>query len=458
MSGTLLVANGTVFGGALGQDDDRPVVIADGAVAWEDARIVAVGRQAEVRRGYPGARVLDARGGLILPGLVNLHHHFYSALARGLDPGTSLADFGQVLDRLWWRLDRALDAETIRVSAELALADCIRAGCTTVFDHHASPNAIPGSLDIIAEAADACSLSAVLCYEVTDRNGPAGAAAGLAENLRFIDATRGHRRIRGTLGLHASFTLRDETLAEAARRRPAEAGCHIHVAEDPLDVRYSQEQFGAGPVQRLQAHGLLDARSLLAHGIHLERAEYETIAAHDAVLIHNPESNANNGVGVLDVAGAADAGCTVGLGTDGMSGSILRALRLGVLMQRAARRDPGVGFEEIRRLLATNARVARRFFDEPQLGELTPGAPADVIVVDAPPPTPLETGNAVGHLLYGAADAPVRHTVARGRILLEDFRHVAVDLEALAARARRRAGPLWERFHALRWGTRFLGS
>jgi len=445
MAGTTLIHNGVVVTGG-----DESQVIANGAVAWENERIVAVGPSAHVRRHYPDATCLDAHGGLVIPGLVNLHHHFYSALARGLDSGSTPASFGDVLDQLWWRLDRALTPATIRQSALLAAADCIRWGCTTVFDHHASPSCVRGSLDLIAESVEQAGLSAVLCYEVSDRNGHHEALSGLDENFDFIARHREHPRIRGMLGLHASFTVSDETLEEAGRARPEGAGCHAHVAEDPLDVQASKMAFAAGPVERLLHAGLLDEWALLAHGIHLADEDLETVARYGAVLVHNPESNANNGVGRLDVEAASGRGCTVGLGTDGMSSAMLRSLRAAFLAHRAGRRDPGGGFAVLPGLLETNAAVARRFFPEPRLGRIVAGAPADLAVVDAPPPTPIARDNVFGHLVYGASEAPVRHTVARGRVLLEDFRHTTLAPEELAARARELSPGLWKRFHALK--------
>ena len=180
-------------------------MVADGAVAWSDDRIAAVGPLREVRSSYPEAAFLDAHGGLIAPGLVNLHHHFYSALARGIDPGVPMRNFPEILDRLWWRLDRALDPDSVSISALLSAADCARWGCTTVFDHHASPTCIDGSLDLVAGALETVGLSAVLCYEVTDRNGEDGAARGIAENLRFLQARAADPRVRGVFGLHASL-------------------------------------------------------------------------------------------------------------------------------------------------------------------------------------------------------------------------------------------------------------
>ncbi|MEE8526395.1 MAG: amidohydrolase family protein [Thermoanaerobaculia bacterium] len=444
-------------GGVVVTGGEAPRVIADGAVAWRRDRIAAVGPRQELRRDFADARRLDAGGGLILPGFVNLHHHFYSALARGLDPGAPMANFAEVLDRLWWRLDRALDLETVALSAALGAADCVRWGNTTIFDHHASPSCVAGSLDVIAEAMSAAGLSAVLCYEVTDRNGAGEARAGIEENLRFLDRRRDDPQIRGVFGLHASFTLRDDTLAEVVDRRPDGAGCHIHVAEDPVDVDASRRAFGVGPVARLERCGLLDERALLAHGIHLQAEDYATIARRGATVIHNPESNANNGVGRLDTVTAASHGCRVGLGTDGMSSAVQRALRSAFLTHRGATGDPMSGFAVLPDLLSNNVEVARRFFDEPLLGELIPGAPADVIAVDAPPPTPLSVDNYFGHLVYGASEAPVRHTIARGRVLLEDFRHRTLDPAALAARAREVSPALWRRFRELSWGTPYLG-
>jgi len=439
-----LLHNGVLMTGG-----DPLEVLADGAVAWSGDRIVAVGPESELDTRFPDARRLDACGGIILPGLVNLHHHLYSALARGLAPAPPPTNFGQILERLWWRLDRALTPETVHLSALLGVADCIRWGCTTFFDHHASPSCVRDSLSTIARVIDEIGLSAILCYEISDRNGHEEAVAGLVENLSFIDRHRDHPRLRGTLGLHASFTVTDETLDDAAGRRPDGCGCHIHVAEDPLDIEVSEGRFGKRPLERLEERGLLDDKALLVHGVHLGSDGLAMIAQNRSVLIHCPESNANNGVGRLDAERAAAEGCTIGLGTDGMSSAMLRSLRAAFLAQRGGREDPTVGFETIPQILRTNALVARRFFSEPLLGEITPDAPADLCVVDSPPPTPISADNAFGHLVYGAAEAPVRHTIARGQVLLKDFRHTSIDPEAIAEAARGEAPGLWDRFHAI---------
>ena len=440
----VLLTNGVVM--TAWQD---PEIIFDGAVAWSGDRILEVGPAARVRTRYPAAEPVDACGGMILPGLINLHHHLYSALARGLAPESPPRDFGEILDRMWWRLDRALTPETVRLSALLGAADSIRWGCTTIFDHHASPSCLRGSLGVIGQTLVEAGLSAVLCYEISDRNGHEEAVAGLVENLRFIEGQQGHPRIRGTIGLHASFTITDETLDEIATRRPEGSGCHIHLAEDGIDYQVSKMAFGAAPIERLNQRGLLDDRAILVHGVHLTSEGRAVVARNKSILVHCPESNANNGVGRLDVERAATEGCTIALGTDGMSSAVLRSLRFGFLAQRAGREDPTVGFAAHPAILSHNVDTARRFFDEPLLGELVEGAPADLCVIDSPPPTPLTKDNYFGHVIYGMSEAPVRHTIARGEFLLQDFRHTTVDPLAIAEIARTEAPRLWERFQAI---------
>ncbi len=445
MTDSTMVGPGTVvtdFGPA-------PTVIEDGAVLFEGRRILVVGSVEEIERRRPDAVRIDAHGGVILPGLINAHHHFYSALARGLDPGRPLPDFGAILEGLWWRLDRALDREAVDLSARLFLADCIRFGCTTVIDHHASPSCIEGSLDLIGRAVTDAGLSAVLCYEISDRNGHDEALAGLEENLDFAERHAGDSRLRGLLGLHASFTVADETLEEAARKRPAGLGIHVHLAEDRLDTLASVQRFGRRPLERFDRVGLLDGNAVLIHGIDLERGEVERIAAAGAVLVHNPESNANNGVGRLDLDEVQGLGCRVALGTDGMSSAMLRSLRAAFLGVRAATGDPTTGFDAVSGLLDANARLAGRVFDEPLLGRLVEGAPADLIVVDPPSPTPFESGNALGHFLYGLSEGAVRHTVACGRVLLEDFRFRTLDPGELAHAARAVSADVWRRFSGI---------
>ncbi|HKE76517.1 MAG TPA: amidohydrolase family protein [Acidimicrobiales bacterium] len=249
------------------------------------------------------------------PGLVCAHHHLYSALARGMPPppGGPPADFTQILERVWWRLDAALDLDLVRWSALLGAVEALEAGTTALVDHHASPSAIDGSLDVIAEACAEVGVRVVCAYEVTDRHGPAGAAAGLAENERFLKAGG-----RGLVGAHACLTLSDATL-EAVAGLAAErgVGVHVHVGEDASD---------AGAAERLRPHAT-DAW-LLAHCVHAGPPLPGTVA-------HNPRSNMNNGVGYARPARWAAAGNRVVLGSDGIGAAMVDEFALAYAAQRA---------------------------------------------------------------------------------------------------------------------------
>ncbi|MCU1279621.1 MAG: amidohydrolase, partial [bacterium] len=238
---------------------------------------------------------------LTLPGFVCAHTHLYSSLARGMPaPPEAPRNFTEILERVWWRLDRALDAEAVELSALVGAVEAAKVGCTTLVDHHASPGrngvAVEGSLDLVAGAIAKVGLRGVVCYEVTDRNGADEARAGIRENERFLERVRHEppRLIRAMVGAHAAFTLSDgtaEALADVARRH--RAGVHIHVAEDAVD----RDKDGRSTVSWLQARGLLDERTLLAHCVHVDDADVARIRDTGATVVHNPRSNANNAVG-----------------------------------------------------------------------------------------------------------------------------------------------------------------
>lgn len=426
----------------------EPEVLSDHAVVCEADRILQVTPDDEAV-GEPG-RQLDLAGAIVMPGLVNAHMHFYSTLVRGLGKAEPSHDFVQVLHNLWWRLDRTLDLEDCRVSAEVALVDAIRHGTTTLIDHHASPGAIDGVLDVLADAVETAGVRACLCYETSDRDGDDVRRHGLAENARFLARLQADDPplLRGLVGLHASFTLSEQTLEEAAAIAAEHAtGVHVHVAESAADQAHCLEQYGERVVARLARHGLLGPRSIGAHGVHLERAEMATLAAAGAALIHNPQSNMNNAVGVADVPALVAAGVLVGLGSDAMTVDMREELRAAVWSQHLAQRDPAVGFgEAVGALTAANPAIASRLWGAP-VGELREGWAADLIVLDYHPPTPFNAATFAGHFVFGMALAPVTHTICAGRVLMADGElEIGLDPEEVAARGRERAEALWARF------------
>ena len=420
-------------------------VLWDASVVTEGESIVEVGSAAEMRQKYPAAQSVDCEGKVVLPGFICAHHHFYSTMARGMAiPGEPASNFVEILERLWWRLDLALSDEDILLSAQIPLIECIRNGTTTIIDHHASPSHRDGSLDLIEKAVREAGVRASLCYEVSDRNVEGG---GVEENQRFIRKVgKGDGQIAAMMGLHASFTLSDKTLeACVGIAKDAGVGCHVHVAEDAADREDALKKYGMPTVQRLHKMGASGEKSLFIHCVHIDESEMDTIAATRTAVVHNPESNMNNAVGVTPLFGLLRRGILVGLGTDGMSSDMLAQMRCAYLLHRLANRDPRVAFLEAPQLLLqNNADIAERQFGI-KLGELAPGRPADMAILDYRPPTPLSEANFLGHLIFGLVDATVDTTVCRGRILMQNKKVLVVDEERIAARSREVAPRVWQR-------------
>lgn len=385
-----------------------------------------------------GETLVELRGRLVLPGLVIGHTHLYSTLARGMPaPAEPPRDFPEILEKVWWRLDRALDPETIRLSALVGAIEAVRAGATTIVDHHASPSAIEGSLDIIAEACQDVGVRCVLCYETTDRNGPGGRARGLAENRRFL--ARGANPWRaGLVGAHASFTLDDATLeALAGLAAESGAGVHIHLAEDPCDDADARRRGAASALERLDRAGLVNERAVLAHGTHLGPEAHALVRERRAWLVHNPRSNMNNAVGYARIA---LVGPRAALGTDGISGDVLAEARAAFLKARDAR--AGVGFDRILSLVNGSAALAGEQLGV-TLGRLAPGAAADIVILDYSAPTPVDSDSIAGHLLFGIEARHVASVIVGGKIIVERRGIPRLDLEKIYAEARAAALRLW---------------
>ena len=436
---TLLITNGRLV-----TRDAENRFLEKGSLYIEDHRIVDVGVFPAER--HAADRVIDAGGNVVMPGLINAHHHLYSTFARGFTPpGPPPRDFPDILRNLWWKLDRALDADDVYHSALLALMEAARAGCTTVIDHHASPSCCDGSLDHLERAFRDVGLSGCLCYEVSDRNREGD---GIEENVRFLrkcrDAADG--QVTGLFGMHALMTLGTKTLArcaEAAHRLGA--GFHVHVAEDESDRRATRERCRRGLMDRFVDFGIPGEKTLFAHGSCLDARELECLQETGSMLVGNPESNMNNGLAVSPVLDLYRRGAATGLGTDGMSPHVISQARALYLHERTTRRDPAAGFVEAGELLlAGNRTICNRLFPEPR-GALAPGQVADIVIAEYVPFTPLNADTWFGHLLFGLSFARVRTTVARGRVVVDGGRIPHLDEAAIRAAAIARARAVWAR-------------
>ena len=368
-------------------------------------------------------------------------------------PGPPLRDFPDILARLWWPLDRSLDAEGVRYSALVSLIDAIRYGTTTLIDHHASNRFIDGSLDVIAEAVEETGLRACLCYEVTDRDGPDVTTAGIRENARFIAKTRAerHPRLAAAFGLHAALTLSDDTLARcvAEAERWGDVGFHIHAAEGPADREHSLAAYGLRTIDRLAQRGILGPRTIVAHAIDIDAWEMATLRDTGAWVSHQPRSNMNNAVGVADVPAMLRGGVKLALGNDGFSNDMFVEMKTAYLLHKSARQDPSRF--ACRQPPAPCCRPQRRPRPSvlcPTLGTIGAGRVCRPHPHRLRPPTPLTLANLPWHLVFGCDGRNVDTTIVGGRVLMRHGVIPHLDVERIYARSREAAQATWERF----WG------
>lgn len=425
-------------------------ILEEYGLLMNDGRIKTIAPQNELLKQYPNQERLDAGGQYVMPGNICAHTHFYGAFARGMalaapPPGS----FPEILERLWWPLDRSLTLEDVRLSSLVMLVDAIKHGATTLFDHHASPNAIEGSLDLIAESVEQSGLRAVLCYEVTDRDSPEKTKAGIAENLRFINRLTKDPRptLRATFGLHASLTLSDETLDACREAAPSGVGFHIHAAESVADQYDSLAKSGLRVVDRLHKHGILNPRSILAHAVHVDAPEIALLAKSGAWVTHQPRSNMNNAVGVAQVESMLRAGVRVCLGTDGFSSTMWEEWKMAYLVQKLWHTDPRrMPADVVARVGAyNNASLATMYFGSP-IGVLVEGAYADLIFVDYHPFTPLTPQNLPWHIVFGFHESMITTTIANGKLLMKDRQLLTLDEEEISAKARQIVPQVWSRY------------
>ena len=428
-------------------------ILIDHAILIIDGIIRAIEPQQDLLDSNPEEDNLDARGQYVLPGNICAHTHFYGAFARGMAiPGRQPKDFLEILKKLWWPLDKSLTFEDIRASALVMLIDAIRNGTTTLIDHHASPNAILGSLDVIAESIDESGLRGVLCYEVTDRDGLEKSNEGIEENVRFIERANREKiaggRVGATFGLHASLTLSEKTLNACRQAAPNGAGFHIHVAEHEVDEYDSLAKSGMRIVDRLHRHQILGPRSIVAHAVHVDAREVALLAESGTWVTHQPRSNMNNGVGVSEVESMMRAGVAVCLGTDGFAHTMWEEWKMTYLLQKVWHRDPRrmSALDVAEMAIHNNASLVNQFFSGPPLGYIRPGACADLIFLDYHPYTPLTVDNLPWHIVFGFHESMVTSTIVGGNVLMQDRQILSLDEEAITAHARELAPEVWKRY------------
>jgi len=417
----------TTFQNAILVQIDPPMVESGGLRAV-DGKIVSLGPGVTPE---PGDEVIDCAGGVLMPGIVNGHTHLYSALAAGMPaPPKIPTNFHEILKYVWWRLDRAHTDESTRMSGLIGALAALRCGTTTLIDHHASPDAIGGSLSVLEDGIHQAGCRGVLCYETTDRNRAGEARDGLEENERYAKRCLGRAdgRFAGMVGAHASFTLESESLADCVEiAKSVGVGVHIHVAEDPCDEAMTQEQYGKGLIERFNDFGLLDVPgSIFAHGTHLAENDIRAVNQHGSItMAHNPNSNMNNAVGYAPVAKFDRPPM---LGTDGIGADIWREARTAQFISHHAQN--AVPFGRPLAMMGESARFASNCLGV-KLGVLEAGAEADLVLTKYVPATPLSADNLAGHMIYAMGPEFVNDVMIGGDWKLRAGNIVSCDEAAI---------------------------
>ena len=428
----LMIGNGRL----VTRDSEHPFY-EDGAVVLEGNTIKKVGTTQELRQEF-----VDAKGGVIMPAFVNTHEHIYSAMARGLSiKGYNPNGFLEILDGMWWTIDRHLTLEQTRQSARATYLDSIKNGVTTVFDHHASFGEIQDSLFAIEDAAKEFGIRTCLCYEVSDRDGMDKSREAVMENARWIKHALADDTdmIAGMMGMHAQFTISNETMELAAANKPEEVGYHIHVAEGIEDLHHCLKHYGKRIVDRLMDWNILGSKTLLGHCIYVNEHEMDLIKDTDTMVVHNPESNMGNACGCPPTMAIVHKGILTGLGTDGYTHDMMESYKVANVLHKHHLCDPNAAWGEVPKMLFEgNPKIANRYFKKP-LGVLKEGAAADVIVLDYIPLTPMTKDNINSHAVFGMTGRHVVTTICNGKILMKDREMVGIDEEKVLSEVRAEA-------------------
>jgi putative selenium metabolism protein SsnA len=446
--GKMIISNSIIITWA----DLEPLLIGKDVVVI-DEKIVEIGSHAEILKKYPDENVIDAGGKFLMPGLICAHTHFYGLFSRGMNiPGPTPSNFLEILNKLWWPLDSSLEIEDVKSSALVCLIDAIKHGTTTLFDHHASPNCIEGSLDCIGDAFYETGVRGVVCYETTDRYGKSSMKRAVEENLRMIKKVKtiepSKRLVNATFGVHAGLTVSDSTLGFIRNDLPKDTGIHIHVAEDKSDENDSLKKSGMRVIDRLKYFDLLGVNSIIVHGVHLIKNEMFIIKNTESWVTHQPRSNMNNAVGIPDVEKMIKLGIKVCLGNDGFSNAMWDEWRTCYLVHKLINNNPSSmgGNTTIDLAVKNNGKIATHFFQDQLIGKILPGYQADLILVDYIPITEINENNFPWHILFGFRDSMVTDTMVKGKWLLRNRDLVNLDEIEISKKALELSKVVWKRY------------
>ncbi|MEA1882896.1 MAG: amidohydrolase family protein [Thermotogota bacterium] len=417
-----------------------------GSILVDNGEIVEIIKGVDIPD-HLDAQEIEGNGKILMPGFINLHTHIYSTFARGMgfSPFNPSA-FRELLEQLWWRLDRALNIEDVYYSALTASIEMVRNGVTTFVDHHSSPNATRGSLNQIVKACiQEGGMRGIVCYETSDRDGKKVKREAIAENLEAQSLVKQYpARAAGLFGLHASFTLEDETLSACA---DSGVPIHVHVGEGPEDGQTHLEKYQISPIERFEHFGLLNDQSLLVHCLHVQDSDLPIIKKNGSRVVFNPQSNMNNGAGLPDYSKFKNYDIPVNLGNDGYGFDLTRDMRMLLLSQHLLKKDPvAFSVEDLFDVVfRNNANYVSKTL-QTKLGKIEQGYKADFVTFDYQPPTPMNGDNFLSHFYFAIIEncKPV-DVFVNGDYLLRDGQFTLLDEEQILKASKKQAESLWKR-------------
>ena len=434
--------------------DKQRRILEKGTIAVDNGKITSVEKTGEVEGKHKAERVIDARGRIVLPGLICSHTHLYGMLLRGahldIDPPT---DFSQILQRVWWPMDEAMTTSDAYASALIGCLDFLKTGTTCFADTYSGPNSIHLSLDYIARAVRQVGIRGILAYEATERHSPEEGVKGVEENVRFIEKIGKGRekKVKGMFSIHASFTVSDQLMKSVRQLADKyKAPVTIHASEGLGDLYHNIEKYGKRTVERLHDVGVLGPDMVLAHCVQLNDDEINIVRKTGAKVAHNPMSNMLNAVGVAPILKMLKEGITVGLGNDGYIFDGFENIRTTFLLHKVHHRDPRVMDPQTVLEMAT-IKGAELYGLEKETGSLEVGKRADIIVIKPDVlPTPLTPQSVLGHLVNTVDGDDVQTVIVDGEILMENRKVLTVNEEEVNAISQKAAEKLWERLSVIK--------
>lgn len=441
----MLIKNGTVV-----KFDNGNNIIENGAVYIENGIIQDVGNSLDMEKKYDNSEQFDAGGNYIMPGMICSHFHAYSQLSRGMFlKGKPPRNFIEILKKLWWKFDKALKKDDLYYSGLVSAIEAVKNGTTCIIDHNASPYCCTGSLETLSLAFKKVGVRGNYCYEVSERDGMEIADEGLKENYNFIKKCIQNKDslVTGSFGMHAAFTISDETFKRAVdMAKDLECGFHIHVSEGMADEDINEFKYGKSVVERLQSLDALGKKTIAVHGVNINDSDIDILAKHNVIVVHNPESNMNNAVGIPKINKMMNKGILVGLGTDGFTTDMFREIHVNYIVHKLLQKKPYVMLPEdtVNIAIKNNGKIVNRIFGKPA-GKIEKGYFGDIIIVDYNSPTPINSKNFSGHMIFGLSSKNVKSTIINGKVVMENGVVKNVNEEEIMKKSTELTRKLWKR-------------